>query len=207
VPLNGNDVNLPAGGQLSWDGSIVASKNTDCGIAIQTPKGKVSASDHTVTLPGVNVSVPNPVPSILSKLPTPPGLPTGGSSGAAGGHGGKKSGGGGTVKYTPPPTTVPEKVMPRAVHYGGGGGYAPPAAGSGGGGGVAAPAPQPSVTSTVAAPTTSPAAKVKPAKTVDLAQHDQLGGAQLPVLLAILAILALSGVTAMYARLYLLRRR
>jgi hypothetical protein len=212
VPLNGNDVNLPAGGQLSWSGKIVASKNTNCGVQIAVPTAKVSAPGHTVTISGTHISLPNPLPSLTKKL-TPPNLPIGGSSSSKPAHHPKtKSGGGGpTIKYTPPPTTVPEKVMPHAVNFGGGGsgngGFAPPAAG-GGGGGVAAPVAAPPVTSTAPAPpTTSPAAKkIKPGKTVDVAQRDQLGGAQLPVLLAILAILALSTVTAMYARMYLLRR-
>ena len=208
VPLNGNDVNLPAGGQLSWSGTIVASKNTDCGVQISVPTVKVSAPGHTLTLSGTNISVPNPIPSLTKKL-TPPNLPTGSSSSKPAHHPKTKSGGGGTVKYTPPPKTVPEKVMPHAVNFGGGGGsgnggFAPPAAG--GGGGVAAPAPAPVTSTAPAPPKTSPAAKIKPAKTVDVAQHDQLGGAQLPVLLAIVAILALSTVTAMYARMFLLRR-
>ncbi len=209
VPLNGNDVNLPAGGQLSWSGKIVASKNTNCGVQIAVPTVKVSAPGHTLTVSGTNVSLPNPIPSITGKLPTltPPNLPTGSSSSTPAHHPKTRSGGGGTIKYTPPPTTVPEKVMPHAVNFGGGGsgngGFAPPAAG---GGGVAAPVAPPVTSTAPAPPHTSPAAKIKPAKTVDVAQRDQLGGAQLPVLLAIVAILALSTVTAMYARMFLLRR-
>jgi hypothetical protein len=211
VPLNGNDVNLPAGGQLSWSGKIVASKNTNCGIQIAVPTVKVSAPGHTLTISGTHISLPNPIPSLTKKL-TPPNLPIGGSSSSKPAHHPKtKPGGGPTIKYTPPPTTVPEKVMPHAVNFGGGGsgngGFAPPAAGGGGGGGVAAPVAAPVTSTAPAPPTTSPAAKkIHPGKTVDVAQHDQLGGAQLPVLLAIVAILALSTVTAMYARLYLLRR-
>ena len=208
VPLNGNDVNLPAGGQLSWSGTIVASKHTNCGVQISVPTVKVSAPGHTLTISGTNISAPNPIPSLTKKL-TPPSLPTGSSSSRPAHHPKTTSGGGGTIKYTPPPKTVPEKVMPHAVHYGGSGsgngGFAPPAAG-GGGGGVAAPVAPPVTSTAPAAPTASPAAKIKPAKTIDVAQHDQLGGAQLPVLLAIVAILALSTVTAMYARMYLLRR-
>jgi hypothetical protein len=209
VPLNGNNVNLPAGGQLSWSGKIVASKNTNCGVQIAVPTVKVSAPGHTLTISGTHVSLPNPIPSITKKL-TLPNLPTGASSsGKPANHPKTKANSGPTVKYTPPPKTVPEKVMPHAVNFGGGGGsgnggFAPPAAG--GGGVVAAPAVQPVTSTAPAPPTTSPAAKIKPAKTVDVAQHGQLGGAQLPVLLAIVAILALSTVTAMYARMYLLRR-
>lgn len=79
--------------------------------------------------------------------------------------------------------TVPQQVMPHAVNHGGVGG-------TGGSDGTGA---------------TSPAAKIKPSAGGDLGQHDRLGGAQLPVLLAIAAILALFTVSAMWARTHLLR--
>jgi phosphohistidine swiveling domain-containing protein len=207
VPLNGNDVNLPAGGKLSWSGQIVASKGTDCGVQIQTPKVKVSAPGATVTLPGVKTSLPNPVHSITKGLPKPS-LPGGASSSAPGGKK-KSSGAAPTVSYSPPSLTVPQKVMSKASQQGGtggggGGGFVPPNSGGGGGGGAPAAA---SVTRTVAPkPLPSPAAKIKSGKSHPVAQPAHLGGAQLPVLLAILAILALSSVTATYARTYLLRR-
>jgi hypothetical protein len=208
VPLNGNDVNLPAGGKLSWSGQIVASKGTDCGVQIQTPKVKVSAPGHTVSLPGVKASLPNPVHSITKALPKPS-LPGGSSSTKPGGKKSTSSAPGPSVSYSPPSVTVPQKVMSKAAQQGGSGGggaFVPPNAGGGGGGGGAAPA-APSVTRTVAPkPAPSPAAKIKSGKTKHLAQPTHLGGAQLPVLLAILAILALSSVTASYARMYLLRR-
>jgi hypothetical protein len=199
--------NVKVSDTATYSGSIVVASAPPKGtIGIQVPKQSVSAKVgpiHTsVTLPGATVGVPNPLPSITGKL----GSLTGGNKGGGKAAGGKKS----TptpVKYTPPALTVPEQVMPHAVNVGGGGGTfaAPAGGGSGDGGGYVAPAPR--ATSTAApAPTTTDAAKIKPAKTVDVAQKQTLGGAQLPVLLAILAVLALSGVTGMYAKMYLLRR-
>ena len=211
VPLNGNNVNLKAGAKLSWDGQLKASKNTNCGVQIQTPSIKVSAPGHTLSLSGVKASLPNPLPSITKALPKPS-LPGGKTSSSSGG-GGKKSSGapGPTVSYTPPSLTVPQKVMSKAgqqgAQGGGGGGFVPPNSGGGGRGGGAVPVAK--VTTTVAAPkpAPSPAAKIKANTPHTVASPDRLNGTQLPVLLAILAILALSTVTASYARLHLLHKK
>jgi hypothetical protein len=187
-----------------YSGKIVVATDPPKGqIGIQLPKHSISVKagpiSTSVTVPGATVGVTNPVPEITGKL----------GSLAGGKPGGGKSGGGTSpsVKYTPPPLTIPEQVMPHAVNYGGAGGSfaAPGNAGSGGGRAYVAPGPR--VTSTAAPVPTTTANPKNAAKTVDVAAPKaQLGGAQLPVLLAIVAILALSSVTAMYARLYLLRR-
>jgi hypothetical protein len=194
-----------------YSGNIVVATNPPSGqIGLQLPKQSISVKAgpiHTsINLPGATVGVPNPLPSVTKILGNLPG--------AGGGKGGSNGGsnGGPNVKYTPPALTVPERVMPHAVNFGGaqgtgGAAYVAPGAGDGANGGghvVAQPRP-----STTAAPVANPSnvANAQPGKTtVDLSSKDQLGGQQLPVLLAILAILALSLVTATYARMVLLRR-
>jgi len=196
-----------------YSGSIVVATNPPGGqIGIQLPKQSISVKAgpvHTsVNLPGANVGVPNPVPGITSNLPKPPGLP-GGTSGGGSGHGAHGSKGG--VDYTPPGLTVPEEVMPHAVNYGGAGGQRYQAPGalpakSVGGHIVAAPA---KVTATAAQPADpSNVANAGFAKSEGLGNSNDGGlfGKQLPVVLAIAAILALSLVTAGYARMMLLRR-
>ena len=203
-----------------WVGKIEVAKNaTDGGISIQLPGvGAAPSVTGVGRLPGVTISpinvptVPISVPSITSKVGS---IVRSVVNRATGGKSTPAKGGAPSsrvnVKYTPPALTVPQKVMPHAVNVGGargtatGAGFGAPAGGSGGGGVVA-----PRVTSTAPNPATSvsPAPKAKPAgKSVDLADKAQLGGQQLPALLAIAAILALSLVTAAYARLVLLRRK
>jgi hypothetical protein len=202
-----------AGGKATWNGTIHVTKDAaQCGVSAQAPGGEVSASVTNLppvhaTLPGANLPTAKvTLPNVGSKLPGLPNIPGLGGKSSKPGSGGTKSS---TTKYTPPALTVPEQVMPRAVNFGGGGaGFAAPGndGGTGGSGGYVAPGNN--VTSTAAPePTGTAAENVKAAKkTVDVAQKSQLGGAQLPVLLAIVAILALAAVTAMYAKMYLLGR-
>ncbi len=182
---------------------VVAAKPPKGTIGIQLPKQSISASAGPIhahlTLPGANVGVPNNLPT-LPKLPGPPG--TGGSGG-----GGAKSGGAG-VRYTPPPRTVPQQVMPRALAVGGGagpgGGFAAPAADPDNGIGGAAgsqPGARNASGAKSAAHTAPPAGKA-----LDVAQPAPSGGPQLPVLLAVVSILALATVTGAYAKLYLSRQ-
>jgi hypothetical protein len=197
-----------------YSGSIVVAVNPPQGqLGIQLPKQSISVKAgpiHTsVNLPGATVGVPNPIPSVTKILGNLPGLGGKGGGGTGGGH---KGGSGSNVNYTPPALTVPERVMPHAVNFGGaqgtgGAAYAAPGVGNGGnvGGHVVAP-PLPSST---AAPAANPSnvANAQPGKKpVDLSSKGDLGGQQLPVLLAIVAILALSAVTAAYARMVLLRK-
>jgi hypothetical protein len=100
---------------------------------------------------------------------------------------------------------VPCVVMPQVGNGGNGGGGVVPNANTVTqiGNGIAEPAavsgPGP-VTSTVAAPSSA-----RPQKQLNL-EANKAPAAQMPVLLAIIAIIALSLVTATYARLFLLRR-
>ena len=190
-----------------YSGDIVVSDNPPSGtIGVQLPSQSVSVKAgpvHTsVNLPGATVGVPNPIPSITSALPKPPGLP-----GAGGGTGGSK-GGSGNVNYTPPAVSVPEQVMPHAVNMGGSGRYVAPGGDSNAGsvgGHIVAPPQQPTATVSPVAHPSDVANAAAGKKPVDLSQGG-LGGKQLPVVLAILAILALSVVTAGYARMVLLKR-
>jgi hypothetical protein len=196
-----------------YGGSIVVAVHPPGGqIGIQLPKQSISAKVgpiHTsVNLPGATVGVPNPVPSITKAIGGKvPGV--GGKNGGGGKNSGK--GGSGNVDYAPPGVTVPEEVMPHAVNVGGAGGsgYAAPGSntgnqGSGIGGHIVAP---PAHVTSTAVPVAHPSdvANAGSRKTVDLGAKDT-GAAQLPVVLAVLAILALSLVTAGYARKLLLRR-
>jgi hypothetical protein len=201
--------NVKVTDHATYSGTIVVATNPPPGqIGIQVPSQSVSVKAgpvHTsVNLPGATVNVPNPVPGITSHLPKPPGLP-GGNSG--GGSKPASSGSGGNVDYTPPALTVPEEVMPHAVHYGGKGGTRYTLPGRSVAGHVVAPA-KPQQPTATASPVTHPSevANAQPGKkTVDLADGGGFGK-QLPVVLAIAAILALSVVTAAYARMVLLRR-
>ncbi len=206
--------NVKVSDNAVYSGSIVVATNPPGGqVGIQLPQQSISVKAgpvHTsVNLPGANVGVPNPVPGITSNLPKPPGLGGGGGTSNGGGKHGTGSGGG--VNYRPPGVTVPEEVMPHAVNYGGAGGqrYSAPGglpAKTVGGHIVAAPA---SVTATAAQPADpSNVANAGISKSAGLgnSQDGGLFGKQLPVVLAIAAILALSLVTAGYARMLLLRR-
>jgi hypothetical protein len=201
--------NVKVSDTATYSGSVVVASDPPKGtIGAQLPQQSVSVKAgpiHTsVTLPGATLGVPNPLPSITGKLGSL--LPKGGKKSTPASS--KKSTPA-SIKYTPPALTVPEQVMPHAVNYGGGGGgtgFAAPGGGSGGGNGGGYVAPAPQATTTAAPAPTATAEPVKAAKTVDVAQKQTLGGAQLPVLLAILAVLALASVTGMYAKMYLLRK-
>ncbi len=193
-----------------YSGSIVVAVHPPSGgVGIQFPSQSISAKVgplHTsVNLPGASVGVPNPIPGITSNLPT--GLPGGGGGGSGGG--GKAHGPGGGVNYTPPAVTVPQEVMPHAVAQGGSGQYNAPGSlpQRTVGGHIVAPAQ--SVTATAATPVDpSNVANAGLSKPIGLGDNNGgLFGKQLPVVLAIVAILALSLVTAGYARMVLLRRK
>lgn len=194
-----------------YTGSIVVAVHPPSGgVGIQLPSQSVSVKVgpvHTsVNLPGASVGVPNPIPGITSNLPT--GLPgSGGGGGSGGGHG---HGTGTGVNYKPPAVTVPQEVMPHAVAQGGSGQYNAPGSlpQRTVGGHIVAPAQ--SVTATAAPPADpSNVANAGLSKPVGLGDNSGGGlfGKQLPVVLAIAAILALSLVTAGYARMVLLRRK
>ncbi|MCU1659849.1 MAG: hypothetical protein JWO57_4505, partial [Pseudonocardiales bacterium] len=190
----------------TWSGQIVVAANPPPpGISIQLPGISVAPSVTgvgqlpTIGVPGLNVpTIPVNVPSIIPSLP---GLPGGHTTPPAGG--GSSSAGGGQPTATASSECVPCEVVPSPGSFPGFGAAGPdagglnqlgtglPEASSGSGS-------QPGVTATAGAPTTT-------TKRIDLASN-KAPAAQMPVLLAIIAIIALSLVTATYARLYLLRR-
>lgn len=211
VPLGLDAQAVKAGGQLAYAGTIhVTSAAPNCGIAVQVPGPGVSVSvtklpPVKVSLPPVNVSVP--VDPGKVSLPTPK-LPISlpGSS--------KSSKGG--FNYTPPPPTVPEQVVPKGhggTFLGDGSGYfggALPDVGSTPSqtdNSTAGPSSNGPVAQSANTPkTNNDAALKKKAKNAQLAA-DPSPSAQLPVILAILAVIALALVTATYARLYLVRKQ
>jgi hypothetical protein len=210
VPISLTSAQVKAGLSLTWSGKIhVTTDAANCGIAVSAPS--VGASASASGLPGISLPVLPPVQATLPvTVPTLPDLggliPGGGgkTSGSGSGHSSAPSSG---TNYTPPGLTIPEQVVPKG--YGNGAGTV----GAGGGFGNALPdlggalvngAPD---SGAGAAPSSnsSPAAANVSSNAADLAANPT-PSAQLPVLLAILAIIALSLVTATYARLYLLRR-
>ncbi|MDQ2748367.1 MAG: hypothetical protein M3Y44_02345, partial [Actinomycetota bacterium] len=136
-------------------------------------------------------------------VPNIPGLPgTGGQPPAGGGH---TTPGGGGIHYTPPPLTVPEQAMGR-VGTGGGGGFGGAQPDGNSASRIGVNVPQVPVANGSDPQPTDAAGKASVyTKTLGLASN-KAPAAQLPVLLAIIAIIALSLVTATYARLYMLRR-
>jgi len=181
---------------------VVATDPPTGGISVQVPGVTVAPSVGPIGLP--TIGVPKlPIPTIPVTVPSLPGVPDGPGSPTAS----TPTPGGGTSHYTPPPTTVPQRVVPSGMTDGGmGGGFGgalpdtggvaasdgasplPAAPGAGGATSTAAPIPAPGTKHEVAYASNNPPI------------------AQLPVILAIVAIIALSLVTATYARLYLLRR-
>lgn len=203
--LSSSDLNLLKGAGVAlnaseqWVGQVVVANNPPKGgIGLQLPGIQVAPSLPVVgQLPTIGITIPAvQLPVTLPTLPSLPG--SGGSGGNGGGSGGGSNGGGGGGGLC-----VPCVVMPNT---GGGGGAVAPDANSvtqiGRGlsdlGRVSGPDKGTTGGSTsTAAPSTS--------RHVDLAAN-KAPAAQMPVILAIIAIIALSLVTATYARLFLLRR-
>lgn len=203
LPLSLSSTAIAAGLKLTWKGVIHVTKDAaKCGVSVSLPG--VGASASVTGLPPVHVSLP-PVNGPTVSVPGLPGLPGGGNGQhSSGGHQHHASPPPG-LHYTPPPETVPQRVVPHPHRGAGGVGIAlPPLAPAPSVGGVAPVSARSSDAANSAAPVP---ATTRPAKTVDVAAKKELGGAQLPVLLAILAIVSLSIVTALYARRYLLRHR
>lgn len=183
-----------------WVGQIVVATNPPPpGISIQLPGLSVAPNlpivgqAPTLGINGIKL------PTIPITVPTLPGggkttTPGGGGTGSSGNPGG------------PPAECVPCEVVPSVGLGGGllsGVGNISPGADNGLIGGIRNPAALtlPSASTTFGVPSSSPTK----AKRVDLAAN-KAPTAQVPVVLAIIAIIALALVTATYARLYLLRR-
>ena len=210
VPLHLSSSVAKTGANLTYTGTIhVTADAAKCGISVQVPGVGVSVSvtklpPVSVSLPGVKVSVPVSVPS-LSGLPS---LPHVGGSSSSSGKPGKpaassSSDGGGELP-------VPARVVPKGdgqAIFGNAGGYGTNGLANSNAGGAATnllPA-APKASTSAAAPVLQQDSTGKH-KTIDLAANKADSTGQFSVILAIVAIIALSVVAATYARLYLLRR-
>jgi hypothetical protein len=192
------------GASLHYAGTIhVTNDKSKCGIAIQVPG--ISASASVKGLPPVNVGVPGVTVTVVSDLPALPKPPVGGKTPAgstppAGGAASTPADVGGQLP-------VPARIVPDGGgNLIGGGGELPGSQATG------VSAGQAPVAAANAAATTSAAAPIVQQdstgkhKTIDLAASKADSTGQFSVILAIVAIIALSVVAATYARLYLLRR-
>jgi hypothetical protein len=200
--LSSTDLNLLKSAGIAinasnqWTGQIVVAENPPPGgISVQLPGVSVAPSVTGIgQLPTIGLSpisvptIPLDVSGVVSGLPSISGLPPIGGSTAPGGG--------------PTGECVPCEVLPNPGNFPGFGGVGPDAnsvnlLGAGLHDFGALSGSSPSVTRTAGPVTTK--------KTIELASN-KAPAAQVPVVLAILAIIALSLVTATYARLYLLRR-
>lgn len=199
--LKGAGIKLNASNQ--YVGKVVVAANPPTGgLSIQLPGVKVAPSLPvvgqlpTVSIPGVTLpTIHASVPNLL------PGKPGGSTSDPAGGGTSTPA-----SSYHPPALTVPEQVVPQgdgnAIFGAGGGGFN---AGALPGTQLGNLAPISGSTATASAPLTTQDSAGKN-KTIDLASSTKAPSGQLPVILAILAIIALALVAGTYARLFLLRR-
>lgn len=216
IKLDGNqlkDAGVKLNASNEYVGKVVVAKKPPSGgISVQLPGVSVAPSAPvvgqlpTVGVPGVNLpTVGVHVPSLGSLVPT---KPAGHHSGGGGKHT-THHGSGGNHHGTPSGLTVPEQVVPKG--YTGpdvGGGYFPGVLPSlaplpTGGHGVPTQASGPQSSSAAQAPAVNN--KAKHVKPVDLASNGE-PSSSIPVVLAIVAVIALTLVAATYARLYLLRR-
>jgi hypothetical protein len=197
IPLSPTTTSLSGGVSLTYTGKVhVTDQAALCGASIELPGVGISASASGLPPIGITLSpiaAPTlPLPSLTSIPNVVPSVPVDSTTVPAGGNGGTSTATG---------ECVPCEVVPNPG--GGGFGGAGPDAGSVTRIGSAlheglAAGSAPSGTATDSDTTTT-------TKRIDLAAN-KAPAAQMPVLLAIIAIIALSLVTATYARLYLLRR-
>lgn len=225
VSLLGTQAIQLDGNQLAAAGITLNAHNQYVGrvtVATNPPSGGLSAQ-----LPGLGLSPSAPVVGQLPGISVPPlSLPTlavpslgpppgSGSSSSAARHTGHS---GAAPSWTPPALTVPERVVPTGYGHTSGptsGGTAPASApdrpvGPLAQAGAADGTPSSAVGAVVArhAPAAAPSGTdTVPAPALLSAETTAGHGQSMPVLLAIVAIIALSLVTALYARAYLLRRK
>jgi hypothetical protein len=198
IPLSNSD--LQSGAELSWTGVIhVTDSAPQCKLAVGTPKTKISLGPVKVTVPPINATVPVTLPTGLPKLPvggsssTTPAGQTSQSSTSTGGPAADTGG-----------LTIPQLVMPQA-DGGVGGGVGPAGAGD-----RQIASGLPDNGKVVQAPGghgSSPAGSTRRTTAVGLDSNKPSALPTMPVVLAIVAILALALVTASYARLFLIHRR
>ncbi len=214
LKLDGNQLKqagIALNASNQWIGKVVVATDPPAGgISVQLPGVGVHPSVPVVgqlpsaSLPGGSVpTLPVSGPSANPPVnPPPSSSPTAGSPAPGGG-----------VHYTPPGTSVEEKTVPKGYGCCDQGGH--PAAGGANSRliGQLAPAPSPGQSSNGPAfaagenpgGTVGSPAPTRSGQPINLAAN-KAPVAQMPIVLAILAIIALSLVTATYSRLYLLRR-
>jgi hypothetical protein len=182
-----------------WVGKVVAATDPPPGgISVQLPGVSVAPTAGPVPLP--TVGVPG------ATLPTvgPGGGGGGATSSAAPAPGGGAQSSGTRVNYQQPGQSVEDRTVPKG--YGGDGRAARVLMGDIANGAAAAGHAAQQVPAVVAsAGSSGDPLTTTTGRHVNLAANRAPAG-QMPVLLSILAIIALSLVTATYARLYLLRR-
>ncbi|MEO6885176.1 MAG: hypothetical protein ABI232_02665 [Jatrophihabitantaceae bacterium] len=204
IPLNAGSVRT--GLSLVWKGTIhVTTDAAKCGISVSTPAVGIQ-------LPGMAPIVILPqitVPTIAVPNLVPTGLPLPGVTKST--TSASKAPATGAPAYAGMPVTIPDLVVPKGDGPAVGGGIGIlPAFGAElpafGGSGV--PQPLTGSTSTPSALPITTAGAAQPAaqsQSVELASSPS-STAQMPVLLAIIAVIALSLVTATYAKLYIARK-
>jgi hypothetical protein len=206
VPLNANTSLVSTNASISWRGQvIVTSDAAKCGVAAQLPG--VTASPKVGPVQGPTLGVPGqslPTVSVPAGLPSVPGQQTTSASAPQPADHSSTP----PLNYTPPGQSVQDKVVPQG-NFGGGLGRGANGNGTrldGGAGTGVTPNPD-SMSTNAAAPGSGANRPTSSGDPLNLtAASNRAPGGQMPVLLAILAIVALSLVTATYARLYLLRR-
>lgn len=197
----------------SWVGRVVVADNPPKGgISIQLPGASIAPNigGHqfpTLGVPGITLPTLNvPVPNLDNVKP---------GAGSSSGHGAKPGGARTAVTDIPNVIPVPAEVVPQGDNdavFGGGGfnaGALPQAGSELGGSAAGLPVSTPSGSAAAGVsskPTGSGQQKsTGKHKTIELASGTSATG-QLSVVLAIIAIIALTLVAATYARLYVLRR-
>jgi hypothetical protein len=215
LTLDGNQLRkagIALNASNQWVGKIVvATDPPNGGLSVQIPS--VGADPNIggnqlphVGLPGVNVpTIPVSPPSASLGLPTPKpssSTPPPGNVSVPGG-----------LNYTPPGGMIQDSVVPKG--YGGddGSGHLPDSdlggvllnGLNGGSGVVPGPLGDLPAGGVPAGSSGKGAKQTRDGQPIEMAANRAPAG-QMPVLLAILAIIALSLVTATYARLYLMRR-
>lgn len=208
-PLSPNNLSA-VGASLSWSGIIhVTTTAPQCKLAVSTPTIHAHVGPINITVPGVSVGVPTPnLGTVLPSL-TQPGTPHKSHTTTVPK---KKTTSRTGFVYTPMGPSIPDLVVPQGGgtgvfgDTGGFGGVLP----GGSGGSVLAGGALPGA-STSGGRSSSGNSSSNGFTSPQLANNavnatNASPSGQLPVVLAIIAIIALSLVTATYARLFLLRR-
>ena len=207
IPLSSSA--LKSGAELSWTGVVHVTKSApQCKLSVSTPQAKISVGPVHVSVPPMNVSVPGV--TLPTSLPTVPNLNPSSTAPTT-----KTTGTNGTTStaptYRPPAVSVPQEVVPAgdgSDNSNGGAGDGGFRLGLTGTGSTSQLAAGSSGTSGSGSPTSGAQSENGSGSSspVDLASSSSAPSGQLPVLLAILAVITLAMVAGIYARLYLLGR-